>query len=178
MTRYVEPLVAGADAVGEVPVVVGIALDHGRRRRLASLLDGVGVVMFARDLATARSMLGRQADLAGRVHDAPASPVVRAGDLEIDRVRCRARWRGVPLELTQRERELLACLASPPARVWTYQELYAAAWTGRYLDAGPVHAAIKRLRRKLRQAGVDVQVNAVRGVGYELGHGTEGGDRG
>lgn len=175
MTRYVEPLVAGPETVGEVPVVLGIALDHGRRRRLASLLDGVGVLMFARDLATARSMLGRQATLAGAGLGVPAAPVVRNGDLEIDRVRCRARWRGVPLELTQRERELLACLASKPARVWTYQELYAAAWTGRYLDAGPVHAAIKRLRRKLRQAGVEVRVEAVRGVGYELVHGTDGG---
>src|SRR5690606_4692272 len=120
--------------------------------------------------------LGRQVTLAGAVPTAvPAMPVVRAGDLEVDRVRCRARWRGVPLQLTQRERELLACLATRPARVWTYQELYAAAWTGRYLDAGPVHAAIKRLRRKLRQAGVEVRIDAVRGVGYELGHGADGG---
>jgi two-component system, OmpR family, response regulator MtrA len=31
-----------------------------------------------------------------------------------------------------------------------------------------VHAAIKRLRRKLRDAGVDVRIDSVRGVGYQL----------
>lgn len=122
---------------GTFPVVLGIALDEGGRRRLAAQLDGIGVLVFAPDLATAHAMLGRPAAAA-----APAEPVVRVGELAVDRVRCRASWRGVPLGLARRERDLLACLAGEPARAWTYRQLHAAAWEGGYLDPGPVHAAI------------------------------------
>jgi DNA-binding response OmpR family regulator len=157
-------------AADDVPLVVCVALDNNRRQRLATILDGVGVVMFTHDLATAHSMLGRQIMLhrpAATPGDT-AGPVILAGDLEIDVSRCRATWRGMALALTQRERHLLACLAGGPTRVWTYRQLYDAAWTGRYLDPGPVQAAVKRLRRKLQHAGVGKRIAAVRGVGYEL----------
>lgn len=159
------------DPAGEVPVVLGIALDVGKRERLTTLLDGVGVVMFSPDVATAQAMLGRRpapgpgAATAGDVRD---QQVIRLGDLEVDPVRCRARWRKAPLALTKRDRDLLACLVAEPARVWTYRQLHAVAWNGSYLAPGPVHAAMKRLRRKLREAGVPVRLDAVRGVGYQL----------
>lgn len=169
MTLQVDPPDLDRHVEDEIPVVVCIALDHGKRRRLAALLDGVGVLVFTPDVVTAHSMLGRQLMLAtdDSASDS-ADRVVRVGGLEVDRTRRRATWQDTPLLLTQLERELLACLAAGPDRVWTYRELYAAAWTGRYLDPGPVHAAIKRLRRKLRQAGVPVRIEAVRGIGYEL----------
>lgn len=152
-----------------VPVILAIALDEVSRRRLATLLDGVGVLMFTRDVGTARALLdGRPAaDDAGSTGEED-DPVVRVGDLEVDRVRCRARWRDVPLALTKRELDLLAGLAAEPGRVWTYRQLYTTAWDGSYLDPGPVHAAVKRLRRKLREAGVPVRIEAVRGIGYEM----------
>jgi two-component system, OmpR family, response regulator MtrA len=167
VTVVVDPPELDPDATGEVPLVVCVALDHNRRRRLATLLDGVGILMFTHDVATAHSMLGRQ--MSDSAEDtAPDEASVTVGELQIDRVRCRATWRGSPLSLTHRERDLLACLAEGPARVWTYQQLYEVVWTGRYLDPGPVHAAVKRLRRKLQQAGVSLRIDAVRGVGYEL----------
>lgn len=150
-----------------VPVILGIALDEVIRRRLAALLEGIGVVMFTPDVATAHAFLCRDAERAQP--DSPLDePVVRVGDLEVDRVRCRVHWRGLPLALTKRERDLLACLAAEPGRVWTYQQLTDAAWDGAYLDPGPVHAAVKRLRRRLRDTGVPVRIDAVRGVGYQL----------
>jgi two-component system, OmpR family, response regulator MtrA len=169
VTAVVEPPDLDGVTPDEVPLVVCVALDHGRRRRLATLLDGVGIVMFTEDVATAHSMLGRQITRNGTdAHPETGTSTVHAGDLQVDRPRCRVTWRGQPLPLTHRERDLLACLASGPARVWTYQQLYEAAWTGRYLDPGPVHAAVKRLRRKLQQAGVGLRIDAIRGVGYEL----------
>jgi DNA-binding response OmpR family regulator len=150
-------------------VIVGIALDEAIRRRLAALLDGIGVLMFSPDVATAHAILCRDTDREhGGTRALPDAPVVRVGDLEVDRVRCRVRWRGIPLALTKRERDLLACLAAEPGRVWTYQQLNEVAWDGAYLDPGPVHAAVKRLRRRLRETGVMVRIDAVRGVGYQL----------
>lgn len=153
----------------EVPVIVGIALDDASRQRLATQLEDVGVLLFTPDVATAHAMLCRDAEQDGAVlDDQPSEPVVRIGDLEVDRARCRAEWRGDPLALTNRERELLASLAAEPARVWTYKQLHAAAWDGGYLDPGPVRAAVKRLRRKLDLAGVRVCIEAIRGIGYQL----------
>lgn len=154
----------------DVPVVLGIALDDDDRRRLASVLDGAGVLMFAPDVATAYAVLDRHAARAGTTDhpDRGGEPSVRVGELEVDPARCRACWRGNPLPLTQRERGLLACLAAEPGRAWTYRRLHAAGWENGYLDPGPVHAAVKRLRRKLQDAGVPVRIEAVRGVGYQL----------
>jgi two-component system, OmpR family, response regulator MtrA len=169
VTVVVDPPDLGPEVTDEVPLVVCVALDHGRRKDLATLLDGVGILMFTRDVETAHSMLGRQIMLTEP--GAPPEPddaVVRLGELTVDQARCRATWLGEPLPLTHRERYLLAHLAAAPTRVWTYRQLYEAAWTGRYLDPGPVHAAVKRLRRKLNQAGVAMRIDAVRGVGYEL----------
>ncbi|HEX6335546.1 MAG TPA: winged helix-turn-helix domain-containing protein [Jiangellaceae bacterium] len=163
--RAAEPL----EPAVAVPVIVGIALDDVIRRRLASLLDGIGVLMFSPDVATAHAMLSRAGDREHGDDDAsPDMPVVRVGELEVDRVRCRVRWRGMPLALTKRERDLLACLAAEPGRVWTYRQLNEVAWEQVYLDPGPVHAAVKRLRKRLRETGVAVRIDAVRGVGYQL----------
>lgn len=160
-------LVASAE---QVPVILGIALQEDDRRRLADLLVGAGVLMFAPDLVTAYALLEGQPGPARIAVE--AEPVVRLGELEVDPVRCRARWRDTPLPLTQRERALLACLAAEPARVWTHRQLHAVAWSGGYLDPGPVHAAVKRLRRKLQAAGAAVRIEAVRGVGYRLAEST------
>lgn len=154
----------------QVPVILGIALQEDDRRRLASRLTGAGVLMFAPDLLTACAVLEGQAApfRAAAEPELEPEPVVRLGELEVDPARCRARWRDTPLPLTQRERALLAGLAVEPSRVWTHRQLHAVAWTGGYLDPGPVHAAVKRLRRKLQQAGAAVRIEAVRGVGYRL----------
>lgn len=152
-----------------VPVIVGIGLDETTRRRLATHVAGIGVVMFTPDVATAHHMLCGGAETRQDVAaDDDGDRIVRVGDLEVDQVRCRAFWRGEPLSLSKQERDLLAHLVTEPARVWTYRQLHAAAWDCHYTDAGPVRAAVKRLRRKLGQAGVPVRIEAVRGIGYQF----------
>jgi DNA-binding response OmpR family regulator len=154
---------------GEIPVVVCIGLDSANRERVAQLIDGTGMLVVAPDLETAHVILGRQVRVAAPVPSRPEGAVVRFGDLSIDEAQCQVRWRGTGVELTKRDRDLLACLAGEAGRVWTYARLHAAAWDDRYIgDPAAVHAAIKRLRRKLREAGVGVVIESVRGVGYRL----------
>jgi DNA-binding response OmpR family regulator len=94
---------------------------------------------------------------------------VRVGPLEVD-ARARAvRIDGRPVELTQRECQLLWQLVSDPERVFTKQELLKAVWgchsrgASRTLDSDAC-----RLRDKLRRRGDERWVVNVWGVGYAL----------
>jgi DNA-binding response OmpR family regulator len=69
---------------------------------------------------------------------------------------------------------VLGCLASSPGRLWTYQQLHDDAWDDAYFT-GPaaVQSVVKRLRAKLRQAGLPLNIEAARGVGFRLTVGTD-----
>ena len=67
------------------------------------------------------------------------------------------------------ELEVLACLAATPGVVWSHEELHEAAWGTRYVgDRDSVYSLVKRLRRKLAEHGVALDLVAVRGVGFQL----------
>jgi DNA-binding winged helix-turn-helix (wHTH) protein len=159
----------GADSTAEDDEVVVVCIG-GRpeaRARVAELVCELGVVIMAPDVRWARSLLER-AEEGHRIEPA-AQEVVEVDGLRIDRSRHRARWQGRALLLTRQEFELLDCLARDPGRVWAYGVLYEEVCRSRYLgDPSSLHAAVKRLRLKLRHAGVSVTIAAVRGVGFSL----------
>ena len=102
--------------------------------------------------------------------DGSVSMAMDAG-LLVDPLRLDVSWNGIPLRLTRLERAVLASLAEPPIRAWSYEHLYRAAWGGSWLgDTSALHATVKRLRRKLRDAGVTVFLQSIRGVGFRLDH--------
>ncbi|HEX5495357.1 MAG TPA: winged helix-turn-helix domain-containing protein [Mycobacteriales bacterium] len=152
-------------SMGEVPLVVCIAGNLENRVKLTRLLDGYGVVLMVPDASTARSVLGERVEQRVRTH----RPVIRLGYLRIDHSRLEVTWRDVPLELTNLEREVLTCLADEPGRVWSYEQLHVAVWRTDFVgDRSSIHSAVKRLRRKLRDAGVDLRIQASRGIGFRL----------
>jgi DNA-binding response OmpR family regulator len=94
------------------------------------------------------------------------SPVVRAGDLEVDRATRTVRQAGDAVHLTPTEFDLLACLLEAEGAVMTRVELLHAVWG--YRDgsgARTVDSHVRALRRKL---GDDV-VRTVHAVGYAAG---------
>jgi DNA-binding response OmpR family regulator len=89
--------------------------------------------------------------------------------LLIDPLRLDVTWNGIPLRLTRLERAVLAHLAEAPLRAWSHEHLYHAAWGDAWLgDTSALHATVKRLRRKLRDAGVSIFLESIRGVGFRL----------
>lgn len=111
---------------------------------------------------------------ASTVSTARAAPAGHQLGLTLDEAHHLATWRGRPLPLTYRERAILGCLVADPGRVWTYRELFEHAWGGCYLgDPSLVHSALKRIRRKIREAGVALTIDAVRGVGFRVQTGDE-----
>ena len=118
-----------------------------------------------RELAARVHALLRRQDRAAAA-ERPDEPVLRVGDLEIDRAERRVRRDGAEAHLTPTEFDLLAHLAARPRRVHPRDELLAAVWG--WSDGGSgtrtVDSHVKALRRKL---GPDL-IRTVHGVGYAL----------
>jgi two-component system OmpR family response regulator len=73
------------------------------------------------------------------------------------------------IRLTPTEFRLLAALAGRPAQVVRRRELISAAWPdGAIVHDNTLDTYVGRLRRKLRELGVEEQIETVRGVGYSL----------
>ena len=111
-------------------------------------------------------------EIPGAHHPAPAAGAASgpASEFIVDDERCAIRFRGAPLELTRYEFRLLKTFVAKPGRVFSRDQLMAAAWEdpGASLDR-TVDAHIKTLRAKLRAAapGVD-PIQTHRGLGYSL----------
>lgn len=154
---------------GDPLFVAAVTRDVSARARLARELPGEAVLLMFPDQATAARTLGE--GKLGALPGAEPGPVVTItyGGLLIDPLGLDVMWNGVSLRLTRLERAVLMRLAEPPVRVWSYERLYQAVWGGVWLgDTSALHATVKRLRRKLRSAGVTVFLESMRGVGFRL----------
>lgn len=99
-----------------------------------------------------------------------------APELVVDEERCTVRYRGVLLDLTRYEFRLAKVLAARPGRVFSRDQLMAAAWEdpGASLDR-TVDAHIKLLRAKFRAVSPDHDpIQTHRGLGYSLRDGAAG----
>ncbi len=93
---------------------------------------------------------------------------VETGDLMIDASGYTARLRGVPLDLTYKEFELLKYLAAHPGRVFTRAQLLQEVWGYDYFGGTrTVDVHIRRLRAKLG-TDYDQLIGTVRNVGYRF----------
>lgn len=90
---------------------------------------------------------------------------LRHGRVELDEQSRRVTVDGREVQLTRREFDLLAALLRDPERVHTREVLLDLVWGSPYLQAKTVDVHIAGLRRKL---GDDLQISALRGVGYRL----------
>jgi two-component system response regulator MtrA len=168
--------VHAAMAEQDAPLLVAaVTRDVSARADLARRLPGESVLLLFPDYATAARTLG-EGELgagpplsAGHPGDDSLDGTTVDGGLFIDPLRQDVTWNGIRLRLTRLERAVLASLAEPPVRAWSYEHLYRAAWGDTWLgDTSALHATVKRLRRKLRDAGVTVFLESIRGVGFRL----------
>jgi DNA-binding response OmpR family regulator len=112
-------------------------------------------------LARIRAVLRRKAPRNGEV--------LRAGDLEIDRVTRTVRVLGARLALPAREYELLVKLAEQPTRVWTKDELLREVWGFRSLGrTRTLDSHASRVRRRIAALTDTPYVINEWGVGYRL----------
>jgi DNA-binding response OmpR family regulator len=106
-----------------------------------------------------------------------AAERLASGDIEIDLGRRIVRASGRAIDLTPREFDLLAALLRQPGRVFTRDDLAAAAFGPDYDASGrTIDAHVKNLRAKIdRDPAAPSRIVTVFGVGYRLAAGSRDG---
>jgi DNA-binding response OmpR family regulator len=99
----------------------------------------------------------------------PATKILRSGDLELDRARCRVHLSGGEVTLTATEFRLLEFLMSRPGVVFSREQLLDAVWGhDRAVTDRTVDVYILRLRQKIEAAEESIFIRSVRGFGYSF----------
>jgi DNA-binding response OmpR family regulator len=99
-----------------------------------------------------------------------SSPVIEMGGLRIDPARREVEVDGRPVELTAKEFDLLAAMASQPGVVFSRETLLERAWgIAEYVDARGIDVHVRHLREKLGDDAASPRfIETVRSVGYRV----------
>ncbi len=127
-----------------------------------------------------RELLARVKANIRRVAMVPAAPppqeeggdMLRLGRVAIDRKKAAVYKDGRPMELTQREYDLVCFLASQPGRVFSREALMEHVWNyeGYVGDVRAVDVAVRRLREKFEDDPANPRfILTKRGMGYLFG---------
>jgi len=99
----------------------------------------------------------------------PATKILRSGELELDRARCRVHLNGGEVTLTATEFRLLEFLMSRPGVVFSREQLLDAVWGhDRAVTDRTVDVYILRLRQKIEATEESTFIRSVRGFGYSF----------
>jgi DNA-binding response OmpR family regulator len=100
---------------------------------------------------------------------APATKILKIGDLELDRTRCQVRRSDEEISLTATEFRLLEFLMSRPGVVFNREQLLDAVWGhDRAVTDRTVDVYILRLRQKIETPNGPSFLRSVRGFGYSF----------
>src|SRR5271170_4843189 len=99
----------------------------------------------------------------------PVSKLLKSGDLELDRARCRVQLNSNEVSLTATEFRLLEFLMSRPGVVFSREQLLDAVWGhDRAVTDRTVDVYILRLRQKIETEDNPSFIRSVRGFGYSF----------
>lgn len=119
---------------------------------------------FSLDELTARLRLVVRRSPAGAER---VSPVKAFGNVCLNLQTQNATVGSVKLDLTRKEFQLLTLLMDSPGRVYNRFQILDRVWEiERMSESNVVETTIKNLRRKLEEAGADVQIQSKRNMGY------------
>ena len=123
-----------------------------------------------------RELLARvKANIRRRSMDAGTKGVsenaLRMGDVSVDRASMTVTKGSEPVDVTQKEYDLLVCLLSEPGKVWSREALMEKVWNYDYYgDMRTVDVTVRRLREKIEDdPGVPKIIKTRRGAGYYAG---------
>ena len=126
----------------------------------------IGAVSIRRFVAKAAALTRRKKHPA--IETEPT--LLRHGNLSLDAAARQVRVADRTVRLTRTEFDILAMLMHRPNHVITRGNLVQEIWPDWFGDERVIEVHISRLRRKIVDADGPRLVEAVRGVGYRLGH--------
>lgn len=114
-------------------------------------------------------LMARVRAILRRARPETIAPILRSGDLELDRQTHRVRRAGREIHLGPTEYRLLEFLMQSPGRVFSREQLLDSVW-GRavYVDERTVDVHVGRLRRAINRGRSRDPIRTVRGAGYAL----------
>lgn len=154
------------------PVIMLTAREEERDRVMGLELgadDYVVKPFSVRELiARVRTNIRRQAVIAAPAED--ETNLIRAGRITVDTGRQQIRKDGQPIDMSQREYELVKLLASSAGTVFSREQLLSQVWNYDYYgDTRAVDVAVRRLREKLEDDSASPKLLCTRrGGGYYL----------
>ncbi len=151
-------------ATAQLPIIMLTARgeETERVRGLATGADDYIVKPFS-----VPELVARIGALLRRAAPERIASTLRAGDIELDRERCRVQRAERQVRLSPTEFKLLEFFIERPGRVFSREQLLDAVW-GRqvYIDERTVDANVRRLRKALVRKGEADPIRTVRGRGY------------
>lgn len=101
-------------------------------------------------------------------YELPSETKFSISGLEIDYSRRKVDYEGNEIVLTLKEYKLLNLFLANRGKVLTYEQIYQKVWDDFYQDIenNSISAHVCSLRNKLKIAGVKLQIQCIREVGY------------
>ncbi len=161
-------LLGGIRRLARQPAVIILSSRDGEADRVAGLETGADDYVVKP--FSPREVVARVRAVLRRAAGPKPEPTQAASPLSADPETRRAAVRGVPIELTRVEFDLLVCMLDAPGRVFTRAQLIERVWGDNFaITDRTVDSHVKALRRKVSDAGGDAQlIETVRGVGYRV----------
>jgi len=152
----------------DVPIIV-LSATRAEDRKVAAL-DGGADDYVTKPFGMAELEARIRAVLRHRraAPDDQVPELMAVGPLSVDTVQHAAHLNGSPLELTSKEFDVLAFLATHAGKVCTHQMILTAVWGNSYTnEAQYLHAYVHRLRQKLGDES-GLLLRTAPGIGYIL----------
>ncbi|WP_436774425.1 response regulator transcription factor [Yinghuangia sp. YIM S09857] len=152
--------------ISDVPVIIATARDD--EAEIVRLLNA-GADDYVTKPFSGEHLGARMSAVLRRARGRSTGDALRTGGLHIDVRRREAELDGTPLNLTRREFDLLAFLASRAGTVVPRREILAEVWGQAYGDDQTIDVHLSWLRRKLGETARQPRyLHTVRGVGVKL----------
>ena len=103
-----------------------------------------------------------------RSHPKPSAEVLVVGELRLDFRRRVLLVGEKPVQVSRKERQVLAVLMRDPGRIVSYDELTERIWDGVGVNSNVLAVYLSRIRRKLRSEGAAGYLVTVRDIGQVM----------
>lgn len=112
-------------------------------------------------------LLARMKAIQRRAERHEKDEIIEISDLIINRIERRVYIKGVEINLTSKEFEMLYLLANNPGRVFTRDEIFNQVWDEEAFDVRTIDVHVRNLREKIEQDGSNPKYIMTKwGVGY------------